>query len=167
MGRATIGRMTDAEFLRRIDQHIAVANEHMARGNEHTARGNELWAEARQGYADLHGSIDDLRVELRQTGLRGQRVAEWFAAEVRESRLEREADRLEREADRREREADRRGRPRRPARARRGEPRAAFGAAGHPRRDPRRRRARRRRRLTDLRVAALAPALAGVDERRV
>jgi hypothetical protein len=108
MGRATIGRMTDAEFLRRIDQHIAVANEHMARGNEHTARGNELWAEARQGYADLHGSIDDLRVELRQTGLRGQRVAEWFAAEVRESRLEREADRLEREADRREREADRR-----------------------------------------------------------
>ena len=36
--------MTEAEFLSRIDQHLAAANEHMARGNEMMARSNEVMA---------------------------------------------------------------------------------------------------------------------------
>lgn len=34
--------VTEAEFLDRMDRHLAVANEHMACGNEHMARGNEV-----------------------------------------------------------------------------------------------------------------------------
>lgn len=67
--------VADDEILRRLDDHLAVAKEHMARGDR-------LMAENRQ-------SIEDMRDELRQTSLRGQRVAEQFAAEVRASRTER------------------------------------------------------------------------------
>jgi hypothetical protein len=95
--------MTEEEFLRRWDRHIAAANENLtemrelnARGNEnmvelreHMARGNILWAENREALSELRQSIDDMRVELRQTSLRGQRVAEQFATEVRMARRER------------------------------------------------------------------------------
>jgi hypothetical protein len=67
--------MTEEEFLRRIDGHLEVANEHMARGND--------------ALDELRQSMEDMRVELRQTSLRGQRVAEQFAAEIRASREER------------------------------------------------------------------------------
>ncbi len=101
--------MTEEEFLRRIDGHIAQANEHMARGNEHMARGNEhmargnehmargneLWAENREASAELRQSIEDMRVEIHQSSLRGQRVAEQFEAEVRRSREQRAHERAE------------------------------------------------------------------------
>jgi hypothetical protein len=61
--------MTEEEFLRRIDGHLEVSKEHMARGNE--------------ALAELRQSMEDMRVELRQTSLRGQRVAERFDATVR------------------------------------------------------------------------------------
>ena len=74
--------MTEEEFLRRIDRHIEVSNEHLAAVKEYMARGNELMDENRR-------SIEDMRVELRQSSLRGQRVAEQFALEIRMVRKER------------------------------------------------------------------------------
>ncbi|MEA2155048.1 MAG: hypothetical protein QOE11_1188 [Solirubrobacteraceae bacterium] len=108
--------MADDEILRRLDEHLAVANAHMARGNELWARSQERWArseerwarseerwarseersaENRDALAELRQSIDDMRVELRQTSLRGQRVAERFEAEVRLSREQRVQERAE------------------------------------------------------------------------
>jgi CRISPR/Cas system CMR subunit Cmr4 (Cas7 group RAMP superfamily) len=106
---ATIGDVTEEEFLRRIDGHLEVANEHMARGNEIMARSNEIMArsneimarndvifeETRAALAQSRQSIDDMRVELRQTSMRGQRVAEQFEAEVRRSREQRAEERAE------------------------------------------------------------------------
>jgi len=88
--------MADEDFLRRLDDHLVVANAHMARGNEIMARSDEImarsdevWVETREALAEIRQSLQDMRVELRQTSLRGQRVAEQFAAEVRASREER------------------------------------------------------------------------------
>jgi hypothetical protein len=81
--------MTEEEFLRRIDGHIEVANEHMARGNEISARGSVIFDETRAALAGLRESIEDMRVEMRQCNLRGQRVAEQFETEIRMARKER------------------------------------------------------------------------------
>jgi hypothetical protein len=71
------------EHIAQGNEHIAQGNEHMARGNDHMARGNVLWAENREALVELRQSIEDMRVELRQTSLRGQRVAEKFDETVR------------------------------------------------------------------------------------
>jgi hypothetical protein len=81
--------MTEEEFLRRIDGHLAVANEHMARGNELWADNREALVDLRGSIQDMRGSIEDMRVELRQSSLRGQRVAEQFETEIRMARKER------------------------------------------------------------------------------
>ncbi len=75
-----------ATVLERLDEHLAVANEHMARGNE-------LMAENRQAFQDL-------RVELRQMSLRGERVARECIAELRDQRgvLQRQADEFREES---------------------------------------------------------------------
>jgi len=82
--------MTEEEFLRRIDGHLEAAKEHMARSNEIMARSDETmaanrlaFAEARAELAGLRQSSDDIRVELRQCSLRGERVAQRFEATVR------------------------------------------------------------------------------------
>ncbi|HUR84905.1 MAG TPA: hypothetical protein VMY78_06130 [Solirubrobacteraceae bacterium] len=81
--------MTEDEFLRRLDGHIEATSETLADLKDNltelkaqNARGNELMEEFRR-------SQEDMRIELRQVSLRGQRVAEQFAAEVRASREER------------------------------------------------------------------------------
>ncbi len=60
--------MADSEFLRRIDAHMA-----------HT---NELLAEDRRTYeaiAGAHGeALHDIRVEMRQMSLRGERLAQGY-----------------------------------------------------------------------------------------
>jgi hypothetical protein len=64
--------MTEAEFLQRIDRHIAVANEHMAHGNEHMARGNEHMArgnELIERVIDLH---EDQRTFMRDLTRRNE-----------------------------------------------------------------------------------------------
>ncbi len=65
--------MDEDEIIRRLDGHLAVANEHMARGNEHMARGNQLWAENRQ--------------ELREMRVRAERMMQSFLDELREQRI--------------------------------------------------------------------------------
>jgi predicted RNase H-like nuclease (RuvC/YqgF family) len=108
--------MTAKRLLRRLDDHLAVANAHMARGNQlwaenrdalvefrrttedlrrTTADLRETTADLRETTADLRQSIEDMRVELRRTSQRGQRVAEQFEAEVRLSREQREKERTE------------------------------------------------------------------------
>ncbi len=66
--------MADRELLDRIDDH-------MSRGNELMSRGNEIMIENRQAFQDL-------RVELRQMSLRGERVARECIAELRAQRGE-------------------------------------------------------------------------------
>ena len=96
--------MTEDEFLRRLDGHIEATRETMADLKNNLTELKALNARGNEHLEELRQSQDDMRIELRQVSLRGQRVAEQFAAEVRASRVERiqegAKDREERAKDR-------------------------------------------------------------------
>ncbi len=75
--------MTEDEFLKRWDGHIARIDVTLAELKALNARSIEQLEALRRSQEDMHRSQEDMRVELRQVSLRGQRVAEQFAAEVR------------------------------------------------------------------------------------
>jgi len=92
--------MADDEVLRRLDEHMARGNEIMARGNEimarndkTMARGNEIMARYdktmvgfQQTMSEHHQAMQDIRFELTQMSMRGERVAQGFIDELQEHR---------------------------------------------------------------------------------
>ncbi|MDP2709678.1 MAG: hypothetical protein Q8O56_00545 [Solirubrobacteraceae bacterium] len=85
--------MSDDEILRRLDGHLATANEHMARGNEHMARGNEhmargneLFVELRELMRGMRRDSREFRAELGQQRRHNEAVHQAMIAELREGR---------------------------------------------------------------------------------
>jgi hypothetical protein len=83
--------MADDEILRRLDEHAARGNEIMARNDKTMARGNEIMArndktmvEFRQAMSEHHQAMQDIRFELTQMSMRGERVAQGFINELQE-----------------------------------------------------------------------------------
>jgi len=84
--------MTEDDFLRRFDEHLVIGNDHLARGSEHLARGSELLArgnelhergnelmdENRRAFAAHQQAMQDIRLELKQMSLRGERIAQGY-----------------------------------------------------------------------------------------
>ena len=91
--------MTEDDFLRRFDEHLVIGNDHLARGSDHLARGSELLArgnelhergnelhergnelmdENRRAFAAHQQAMQDIRLELKQMSLRGERIAQGY-----------------------------------------------------------------------------------------
>lgn len=84
--------MTKAEFLSRIDQHIAVANEHFARGNELMAENKDLMAEVKEELAAGREERRDLRIFTRDLMRRSERVTNQLVGEFRRQMAEMRAE---------------------------------------------------------------------------
>jgi hypothetical protein len=98
--RATLDRVDEAEFHRRLDAHMERGNAHMERGNAHMERGNELMGRLDVAFAEntrafnhlsrvLHLEELALRRLLRDFELHSQDVR----AEMRDVRAEMRAGR--------------------------------------------------------------------------